>query len=859
MIETPEEFFAHYFALLTGGRPPFPWQAKLFRDMIENQWPDSLPLPTGSGKTAILYVWLIALAWSLRQGRRSSIPRRLVWVVNRRVVVDQATDEAERIQKTLDHLPSDDPLVGALANSSVSRRPLSVSTLRGQRADNRDWSRDPSAPAILVGTVDMVGSRLLFRGYRDSRYWRPYHAGLLGVDSLIVNDESHLTPAFAELLIAVRDMHPAARLNKPFRILLVSATERGLGARPFAHELHEDVAGSESFRRVYEAEKRLYIHDVPDNKAATAITRELALRKAVPRTIVFVEEPEKAADLAAQFEKEVGTGRVALLTGTMRGRERDALASDPVFAAFTQSQAPEAPLYLVTTSAAEVGVNITGERLVTRLVESDRLMQRLGRLNRFGDHPGAPHRIGEAHLVCVPLKRTDDDESPESRTLEFLRSLPETGDGGYDVSCRALHAQPPPRASASVPAATARLESRLVDLWSQTSATGPAIPRVASWLHGEQDDLPDAELAWREEVTWIANDSDAARAYYEDVLSSYRVLPEERLKEPVLRVCDKLKRIAEVQPDVKILFQARDGQVESMTVKKAAESKPEDLAYGLLLLPPACGGLWRGMFRAVPEGDDQYDIADTTTLRRRYLLEFDGAQWKRRRVGIGTGEAGEEIPEKEVSRASLVQFAKSQQLGAPLKIALAPEFDGRERYLIFFPSRAEKRATDLEEVDLDAHCQAVAGCAATLAGKLGIDELTEVLRTAGNLHDRGKANELWQRAMGGDPGHPKAKTVGGAPARLAGFRHELASVVAQPDDTDDLILYLVGTHHGWGRPHWEPRAYDRKNLAISQETSLRAARRFGCLQRMWGPWGLAWIETLLRAADIMVSSGDVRE
>ena len=159
MIETPEEFFAHYFALLTGGRPPFPWQAKLFRDMIENQWPDSLPLPTGSGKTAILYVWLIALAWSLRQGRRSSIPRRLVWVVNRRVVVDQATDEAERIQKTLDHLPSDDPLVGALANSSVSRRPLSVSTLRGQRADNRDWSRDPSAPAILVGTVDMVGSR----------------------------------------------------------------------------------------------------------------------------------------------------------------------------------------------------------------------------------------------------------------------------------------------------------------------------------------------------------------------------------------------------------------------------------------------------------------------------------------------------------------------------------------------------------------------------------------------------------------------------------------------------------------------------------------------------------------------------
>lgn len=44
-------------------------------------------------------------------------------------------------------------------------RSLPISTLRGQFVDNRDWLADPAAPAIVVGTVDMIGSRLLFMGY----------------------------------------------------------------------------------------------------------------------------------------------------------------------------------------------------------------------------------------------------------------------------------------------------------------------------------------------------------------------------------------------------------------------------------------------------------------------------------------------------------------------------------------------------------------------------------------------------------------------------------------------------------------------------------------------------------------------
>jgi len=63
--------------------------------------------------------------------------------------------------------------------------PLAISTLRGELADNREWQTDPARPAIIVGTVDMIGSRLLFSGYGAGRSYgpcpecRPHRARLL--------------------------------------------------------------------------------------------------------------------------------------------------------------------------------------------------------------------------------------------------------------------------------------------------------------------------------------------------------------------------------------------------------------------------------------------------------------------------------------------------------------------------------------------------------------------------------------------------------------------------------------------------------------------------------------------------------
>src|SRR5690606_16236226 len=111
---------------------------------------------------------------------------------------------------------------------------LPISTLRGQFVDNREWLDDPSAPAIIVGTVDMIGSRLLFEGYSVARKMRPYHAGMLGADTLFVLDEAHLVPPFEAMLETLATdsarFHPqadAAHLIPPMKLLSLSATGRG--------------------------------------------------------------------------------------------------------------------------------------------------------------------------------------------------------------------------------------------------------------------------------------------------------------------------------------------------------------------------------------------------------------------------------------------------------------------------------------------------------------------------------------------------------------------------------------------------------------------------------------------------------
>jgi CRISPR-associated endonuclease/helicase Cas3 len=165
---------------------------------------------------------------------------------------------------------------------------------------------------------------------------------------------------------------------------------------------------------------------------------------------------------------------------------------------------------------------------------------------------------------------------------------------------------------------------------------------------------------------------------------------------------------------------------------------------------------------------------------------------------------------------------------------------------------------------LDEHQSWAEDRARSLARRLGLPrEYEEMLAAATRLHDEGKRARRWQRAFNAAQDGIYAKTKGPINyALLDGYRHELGSLpLAEKDsriqnlpaELRELALHLIAAHHGFARPVIGTRACEDALPSVVEERAREVALRFARLQRRWGPWGLAWWEALLRAADQQAS------
>jgi CRISPR-associated endonuclease/helicase Cas3 len=79
---------------------------------------------------------------------------------------------------------------------------------------------------------------------------------------------------------------------------------------------------------------------------------------------------------------------------------------------------------------------------------------------------------------------------------------------------------------------------------------------------------------------------------------------------------------------------------------------------------------------------------------------------------------------------------------------------------------------------------------------------------------------------------------------------------ALTDEVKDLVLHLIAVHHGRARPHFSvDEAFDpERPLSDVEALAVETPRRFARLQRKYGRWGLAYLESLLRAADWAASA-----
>ena len=142
-------------------------------------------------------------------------------------------------------------------------------------------------------------------------------------------------------------------------------------------------------------------------------------------------------------------------------------------------------------------------------------------------------------------------------------------------------------------------------------------------------------------------------------------------------------------------------------------------------------------------------------------------------------------------------------------------------------------------------------------------EYVEMLAAAARVHDEGKRVRRWQCAFNAPANGPYAKTRGPINfALLDGYRHELGSLPCAQDDTRlkrlpedlrELALHLIAAHHGLARPIIGTGGCEDAPPSVVEDRAREVALRFARLQRRWGPWGLAWWESLLRAADQQAS------
>jgi CRISPR-associated endonuclease/helicase Cas3 len=871
--------FRTLFERLTG-RKPFPWQERLFDRLVTGAVPTSCQIPTGLGKTAVMAVWLIA-----RTIAPDKLPRRLVYVVNRRTVVDQASDEARRWQDTIENNSALQSSLGALC----------VSTLRGEQAETNDWWLDPSRSAIIVGTVDLIGSRLLFQGYRAGYRRRPLFAGFLGQDALIIHDEAHLEPAFHSLLLSIKkeqEREPAARGRERLRlkVLELTATPRPLpDVEPSAPEdciqLGDDDYAHPIVRQRLSATKELHLHEDGGKLAETMLKLIRAHENSGQAVLVFADRLEDIEKLVAKLPAE----RTLPLTGTIRGRERDALVQKPVFQRFLQVsdrveniELPQDTVYLVASSAGEVGVNMSADHLVCDLVTYERMAQRLGRVNRFGvDERGRSHVARVDVVFTSEMKEKFKGEklvqlaAAKRSTLELLRRL----DG--DACPQTLQKLPQRLREQSYSPLPDILpvSNVLFDAWSLTTLRRdlPGRPLVAEYLHGANEpESARTHVAWRNEVEWLTPDLLLEPSDAQDLLDDCPLKSFELLSDRTDRVWRQLEQIIEragvEQRERWAWIQDTEGAVRIERLDRLKNPVTGKSALNLegvtILLPPATGGLGHGGqldgSQVFADDRDRHDIAD------EWFETVDGAQERRRaRIRIVRDHDGER-PDEQLKVGETLNRA----MRLVRTIALPSPGDEENGATYLWKWYVRPRSADDEGsrssrrvVMYQQHVDDVVANLERLMTDLPVGPLEKrALLFAAEAHDVGKCTEPWQESIGnfdGKQGTYWAKSDRPSTRRLS-YRHEFASLLdiatksSCPEEIQELAMHLVGSHHGCGRPHFgESQTRDaRHGQRRSRAVAAEVPGRFGRLQRQYGRWGLAYLESLLRAADAAASSAE---
>ncbi len=916
----PMPGFEEFYRAING-RDPFPWQERLAGQVAHcEKWPGEIGVPTGLGKTACLDIavwWLASQADRLPANRTA--PTRVWWLVNRRLLVDAVTDHAEAMGRALADPASHgigDRGAGVLAavaerlrslSAGAGAAPLEVIRLRGGVQSRRPT--DPSTPAVLLSTLPMYGSRLLFRGYGSTRSMRPIDAAMAGTDSLVLLDEAHLAPHLRTLISALAECTPGAQATigeARSRPSVAALTATGNAGETSRFDLDAYDEAHPVVRQRLDASKPVEVRsfdtgEIGPRLADAALSLIQAARNPAA-CLVFANTPVNARAAFQQLQKD-GTAEVLLLTGRSREREAAqtrALILDPVdgmAATRDPSAARQRHLIVVATQTLEVGADVDAEYLVTEACGVRALTQRLGRLNRLGHHDHA--RAIYVHLPPKTVKKRKQAVSGWPVYGEEPHTVRDRLQAALDRD-RSVTVNLSPRRISGVLGAPIDDPGRAPEVlpgilweWVKTTAPPEGEAPVEPYFSGIAGPDYSVSLIWRAhvpdggELLWPrASDKEAvevpigeARDAFGDQEDLRRIGPDGVTVQEVAR--------DDIRPGDTIVLPCDRGLLDEFGWDPSSASPVVDISileHGLPLeataLQRLCGisvgDLVDKALGISDDGGDEIDEGERNEALEEILTDL-----------AGTTPQGWHRDEWQDLLAALDRQVLTARKEVPRLARRSPGRDG-----LTLSDELDEVSLTETAVLLDGHCQAVALRARQIAVRLGLpDDLAQVLERSGALHDIGKSDPRFQRwldpeeraagvkvAKSNMPRHlwNGARVAAGWPA---GGRHEELSarlvrrrLELGPSSCDsglqDLLLHLVISHHGSGRPLLPP-VDDATSTVVAEmiEGKLVEApadlalvdwdqpARFRRLCDRFGPWGLALLEAILRQSDHAVSAG----
>lgn len=891
----PSISFGEFFAEINGSHQPFAWQQRLVDYVLESGvWPAQIVAPTGTGKSSVVDVHLyLNIVHALGEGPR--VPRRLSVVVNRRALVDNQAEHATKILQQMKDAKEGSLLAraaGALRSlrSTNAEDPFIVGHLRGALSNRTLPVNYPEACAVIAATPDMWGSRALFRGYGSGRLARPRETAIFTMDNVLVLDESHLN---RQLLLTARRIaqlqEKESDLGVP-RLQVVAATATSteeLGASSVGVD-EADFSVDPVIAQRIDSNKALELHAVekwngkPKNAAVInmAVEEVLRLKEGAAGTVGCIVNHVDTATKIHQLLKKKGL-KSEILVGRMRPHDVDRMkARHPGL--FSIEGASEVDV-LVATQTMEVGIDVDFCHLVTELAPGSSLAQRFGRVNRLG------RRMDSQISVLVPAEEglIKDDCPPYAKqdlidSLAWLNQLEEIG----SANPRQMLSNPAPGESP-----TRLLFQRLewADVHNLCRTTDELFDEsdLSLWLRDSLDaELPLGGVVVRSP---LPEDTNAAV----ELLNVVKPRDEETFPANIL-VLNMLKellapddvtayKMEKQSPGKRIrAFLFRDDEVVLLSHHESL--RPTDI----LIIEPGTHFTTEGVATNKPEDTEAIQPVPLPGIEVHVFNSEMSHQEAERFAELAEQYFGD-ILENPSKKNSIKGFQCSSMI---------IETDHRFNFVPVVPwyvTESDDAVKSEEEsiqvwtpsngaVLLADHQRDVADLTNSMCTRLGIDDsFRHIVVDAAAHHDDGKSDSRFQAWLnGGRPnidGPPLAKSglrsrqeirrtknLAGVPPK---WRHEQLSALKVACDVGfdtperELMLRIVGCSHGHGRstfPHSNCEVLDptagEDAKSIAQQLFLEGEWDdiISRTNRNVGPYAMAYLEAIERAADAVVSS-----